>query len=208
MTKPDNILLIDDGKLNDGSLRINQLKYLEQKYPDLLTLSSTIDDFFDFGDIAGNDCKLKFSPDAYRYIFIHHSYDEPTLLPTNGLLLIKNKFKGGKVYGFSGGSTERNEVLHRNDMYGLFPTFIEYFIRYKRWMPYCFEKADYKRRFALGLLEELVSEVINGVKEPLNSETHHTLRNYLSEEFGYLEDTPHEDIHGIKAFFEKHIERL
>lgn len=57
------ILIIDD--------HIERWKTKVNAYTELIDLTSKPKDYFEY-DEAGNDCKPKFEPDTYEYVFIHH----------------------------------------------------------------------------------------------------------------------------------------
>lgn len=207
MTRKNKILFIDDGKNNQGDLRIETLKYIKIDYPAIVTLSSNIKEYFDFGDGSGESCRLLFDSNEYMYIFIHHSFNDPTLLPSNGLDLLKSHLEPHTLKPFSG-SASGDEVYSRADVYKLFREFIEYYVRYRRWVPYCFINSEYKKILAQDIFEDFKEIAEQGKNTAMQSSTYIELIHYLNDQLGYCEIDESLDIFGVIQSIDNQISKL
>lgn len=105
----NKILIIDD-KIEDnpysGGIISMSNKWMEKlaDYATLIDIASVPDLYFDWDD-AGNKCEALFDSNTYSFVFIHHSQQGDSLLPSNIIDLIKGII-GDKLVLFSGSITE------------------------------------------------------------------------------------------------------
>lgn len=101
------ILIIDDNK--------TRWKSITDEFPEYFIVGQKIDDFFDF-DVAGNFCNKKFSLDEFEFVFIHHSQQGDSLIPSNLLDLIKQDLRLNLLL-YSGSIGEKFEDLDRKPFF-------------------------------------------------------------------------------------------
>ena len=88
----NKILIIDDNR--------NRWKSIEHDFPQYVTTDDNIEKYFAF-DKAGNYCQPKFELTEFNFVFIHHSQQGDSILPSNLLDLIKESL-GLQLILFSG----------------------------------------------------------------------------------------------------------
>lgn len=190
MNKKRKILFIDDGKSDDGSYISTKLEQRCKKFQndELIHFDNVASNYFEINS-AGTQCNILFPHKEYEFIFIHHSFNEPTLLPSNGIDLIKNSFSG-ILCPFSGGTQKPDEIFERQIVYDRLYDFLDFYQKYNKWMLYCFKEEGYKRKFAQELLEDLLTQISSDLTSFINSEEYQAIKEFVRSELSIYEQLP------------------
>ncbi len=149
------ILLIDDEK-----------SWLDNLKKDLEKRGCLDNNFIVFSDSIGkyfllkeNSVELRTDIDAFQYIFIHKSINDPKL-PGNIFELIKYKTGEKKIYTFSGGAITRieDQIFNRRNLYDNMVHFVCFYKDYNDWFIPVLYYYDYRKRYMRILLNKVESE--------------------------------------------------
>lgn len=150
MTNSIKVLFFDEGlRESSGEYRINLLAKSCFEYNKIVKFYSSLSYHFDFLDNSGNEIKILFDETKIDYIFIHHSFDLPSSIPSNCFDVLRNSLKG-KLITFSGDTFSSMKLgkLRRDDVYNHFKEFLDIHAILHEWHLNLFTERNYKRRIA------------------------------------------------------------
>lgn len=148
MTDVKHILFFDEGKVEStGNFRINKLIESCLEFSTIVEFHTQLNHHFDFLDGSGNEIKLLFEKEKVSYIFIHHSFNEPTMIQSNHFDILHD-ILGDKLIVFSGESyNDLNKGrLRRDDVYINFRNFLDLSIKINEYRLEVFTERNFKRK--------------------------------------------------------------
>lgn len=166
MTKQKQILFFDEGNAEStGVFRVLSLKETCSDYEPIVGFFTELDQHFDFADSSGNEVNILFSIDEIDYIFIHHSFNMSSSIPSNCFDLLREQL-GKKLVVFSGETANDLKVnrLKRDDTYKNFNFFLEVFMLFGEYRLEVFTERNFYRLLAEEYFEEFRS-IIEESKE-------------------------------------------
>jgi len=144
------ILFFDEGLAESTrEYRVSLLANSCCAFSDIAQFHTKLSDHFDFLDNSGNDIKVLFNEENIDFVFIHHSFDLPSSIPSNCFEVLRERLKG-KLITFSGDTFSSIEkgALRRDDVYSHFKEFIEIYMLIKEWHLKVFTDPNCKRSIA------------------------------------------------------------
>ncbi|HOY17982.1 MAG TPA: hypothetical protein PLC89_11825 [Haliscomenobacter sp.] len=155
MTKQKPILFFDEGYVEDtGVFRVLSLEETCSDYEPIIGFFTELNQHFDFADGSGNEVNILFSTDEIDYVFIHHSFNMPSSIPSNCFDLLREQL-GKKLVVFSGETTNNIKLnrLKRGDTYKNFKLFLNIFKLLGEYRLEAFSERNFYRILAEEYLE-------------------------------------------------------
>lgn len=173
MINVKQVLFFDEGKAeSSGTFRVNQLIALNKEFSSEVEFHTELNNHFDFRDGSGNEIKLLFEKEKVSYIFIHHSFNEPTIVQSNYFDMLRDLLKD-KLLVFSGDSYNdlKSGRLRRDDVYNNFKKFMELSASLKQYRLEVFVERNYKRKIAEDFFEDFKKILEDGKENAFASDS-------------------------------------
>lgn len=208
MTDVKHILFFDEGKVEStGNFRINKLIDSCLEFSTIVEFHTQLNHHFDFLDGSGNEIKLLFEKETISYIFIHHSFNEPTMMQSNHFDILHDML-GDKLIVFSGESyNDLNKgKLRRDDVYLNFRNFLDFSKKINEYRLEIFTERNFKRKIIDDYFEFFKKSLEESKDIALNSSYFHRLGILLNFDLEILAQRLQPmDEFGIIEFFETKI---
>ena len=188
MTDVKHILFFDEGKVEStGNFRINKLIESCLEFSTIVEFHTQLNYHFDFLDGSGNEIKLLFEKEKVSYIFIHHSFNEPTMIQSNHFDILHD-ILGDKLIIFSGESyNDLNKGrLRRDDVYLNFRNFLDLSIKINEYRLEVFTERNFKRKIIDDYFEFFKKSLEEGKDIALDSLYINKLSILLNFDLGIL----------------------
>ena len=155
MTSKTKILFFDEGiHESTREYRISVLVEICKKYEGIIKFETSVLNYFDFLDNSGNEINILFDINEMDFVFIHHSFNLPSAIPSNCFAILKQKLNE-KLIVFSGDmpNSIKDGRLRRDDVYKHFKEFLEIHSLIGEWVPEVFTDRNAIRSLAEHNLE-------------------------------------------------------
>lgn len=189
MTSKTKILFFDEGiHESTREYRISVLVEICKKYEGIIKFETSVLNYFDFLDNSGNEINVLFDINEMDFVFIHHSFNLPSAIPSNCFDILKQKLKE-KLIVFSGDMpiNIKEGKLRRDDVYCNFIKFLEIHDLIGVW----YLKAFTERNVIRNLADYNLELYRNALEKDLNS-------SFFTKEFNNISSLIRVDIDILK----------